>query len=123
MTRPAVRVVGTVAWALALAASLVFLWFGVYRVLAPTQTESTLCGGVDLPWFLAGVLVNVGAAAIAFSTLRARWWTLGIVMPALAAVVVQLLLPCSFVLPLLLPAAALISVASAVVVVIRALRR
>ena len=117
------RVIGTIAWALALAASLVLLWFGVYRVLAPTQIESTLCGGVDMPWFLAGVLVNLAAAAIAFGTLRARWWTLGIALPALTAVAVQLLLPCSFVLPLVLPAAALISVASAVVVVILAARR
>jgi hypothetical protein len=117
------RVVGTVAWALALAASLVFLWFGVYRVMSPTQTESTLCGGVDLPWFVAGVLLNLVAAAIAFGTLRARWWTLGIALPALAGVVVQLLLPCSFVLPLVLPAAALVSVASAVVVVVRPLLR
>ena len=115
--------VGTIAWALALAASLVFLWFGVYGVLAPTETESTLCGGVDLPWFLAGVLVNLVVAAIALGTLRARWWTLGIALPALTAIVVQLLLPCSFVLPLVLPAAALISVASAVVVVVRAVRR
>ena len=113
------RVVGIVAWALALAASLVFLWFGVYRVLAPTRAEPTLCVGADLPWFLAGVVLNVVAAAIAFGALRARWWTLGIALPALAAVV-QLLLPCSFVLPLVLPAAALISVASAVVVVVRA---
>jgi len=114
------RVVGIVAWALALAASLVFLWFGVYRVLAPTRAEPTLCVGADLPWFLAGVVLNVVVAAIAFGALRARWWTLGIALPALAAVVVQLLLPCSFVLPLVLPAAALISVASAVVVVVRA---
>ena len=117
------RVVGTIAWALALAASLVFLWVGVYRVLAPTQTESALCGGVDMPWFLAGVLVNLVAAAIAFTALGARWWTLGIAIPALAAVVVQLVLPCSFVLPLVLPAAALISVASAVVVLVGAVRR
>ena len=117
------RVIGTIAWALALAASLVFLWFGVYRALAPTQIESTLCGGVDLPWFLAGVLVNLVVAAIALGTLRARWWTLGVALPALAAIVVQLLLPCSFLLPLVLPAAALISVASAVVVIVLSVRR
>ena len=117
------RVVGTIAWALALVASLVCLWFGVYGVLAPSETASTLCGGVDLPWFLAGVLLNLAAAAIALRTLRARWWTLGIAMPALIAIVVQLLLPCSFVLPLVLPAAALISVASAVVVIVLSVRR
>ena len=117
------RMAGVLAWALALAVSLVLLWYGVYRVVAPDQTGSPLCGGVDLPWFLAGVLVNLVAAGIAFSALGAGWWTLGIALPALAAVVVQMLLPCSFVLPLVLPAAALLSVASAVVVIVLAVRR
>lgn len=116
------RVVVVVTLALALVASLVLLWFGAYRVLAPTQTDSALCVGVDLPWFLGGVLVNLAAAAVALGALHAGWWTLGIALPALVAIVVQLMLPCSFVLALLLPVAALIALGSAVVVVVRGAR-
>lgn len=113
------RVVGVVTWGLTLAASLVFLWFGVFRTLTPTQTETVMCIGFDRPWFVAGVLVNLAAAGIALAALRAGWWALGIALPALAAIAVQFLLPCSFVLLLVLPGAALLALAFAVVVVVR----
>lgn len=64
-----------VTWALALVASLVLLWFGAFRVLAPTQIDSALCVGVDLPWFLGGELVNLAAVAVALGALRAGWWS------------------------------------------------
>lgn len=113
------RLVGVIAWGLTLAGSLVFLWFGVFRTLTPTQTETVMCVGFDRPWFVAGVLVNLAAAGIALAALRAGWWALGIALPALVAIAVEFLFPCSFLLLLLLPVAALVALAFAVVVIVR----
>ena len=113
------RVAGLIVWVAGFATSLVLLWIGVYRVLEPAQTDSPLCVGVDLPWFLAGVLVNLSAAGVAAAMSHAGWWAIGIAVPALVASTVALFLPCSFVLPLALPVVAIIAIGSAVVVIVR----
>jgi hypothetical protein len=105
-------------WLAAFSCSLVLLWVGVFRVLTPTGTLSTMCLGADLAWTIAGITVNLLVAGIAWVGMRASGWAVGIAVPGVGILGLLGIFPCSLLPQIGLPLLAAAGIGFAVTVVV-----
>lgn len=111
------RALQALAWLAGVVASLVLLWVGVYRVLDPTGTEST-CVGVDMPWTVIGITLNLLVAGFALAGMRASGWAVGVALPGLGILGLLWAFPCSFLPQFGLPLLAVLGIGFALTVVV-----
>ncbi|GAA1464756.1 hypothetical protein [Microbacterium thalassium] len=106
------RAIAVVLWFAAAVGSFGLVWMGVYRVAAADGPGA--CVASDGPWLLAGVLAGVllagGAAA-----LGSGWVAVGVAIPGLGTVALELAFACSFVPQLALPVLCLVGAGAAAV--------
>lgn len=112
------RILEGATWLVIVAASLVLLWLGVYRVLDPTGSESTTCVGVDMPWTVVGIILNLLVAGFALAGMRASAWAVGVALPGLGILGLLGIFPCSFLPQFGLPFLAALGIGFSLTVVV-----